>query len=319
MQRLRWFALFFIAISLVLPTAAQYTPLTVITTTTIIADIARNVGSDFVDVTSLVPLGADTHSFQARPSDIVMLAEADVVLVNGLGLEGFLGDILAAANVTPVIVTEGITPLVHTDHADEIPVCEDASESHIEATEEAHGHSECDPHVWLNPQNVMVMADNIAAAFVELDPTNAAVYQANADAYKAELEALDTEIATLFRAIPVEERLIVTNHDFLGYFTEHYGFTVIGTVIPGISTLAEPNPRELAELSQQIEELGVKAIFVEFSATEDLSSALVAEIGNTVQIVKLYSESLSEADGSAPTYLDYMRFNAQAIAAVFNS
>jgi zinc/manganese transport system substrate-binding protein len=326
MQPLRWFALFFVAISLVLQAIAQDSPLTVITTTTIIADIARNVGSDLVDVTSLVPPGADTHSFQARPSDMVLLSEADIVLANGLGLEGFLADILEAANVTPVIVTADIVPSVHTDHDEdeaehdenEVPVCE-ANEAQIEATEEAHEHGECDPHVWGNPNNVMLMADTIAAAFTELDPDNAAVYQANADTYKAELEALDAEIAALFTDIPVKERLIVTNHDFLGYFAEHYGFTVIGTVIPGISTLAEPNPRELAALSQQIEALGVKAIFVEFSATEDLSGALVAEIGDSVQIVELYSESLSEADGVASTYLDYMRYNAQAIAAVFNS
>jgi zinc/manganese transport system substrate-binding protein len=320
MQRLRWFALFFVAISLVLPTIAQDSPLTVITTTTIIADIAQNVGSDLVEVTSLVPPGADTHSFQARPSDIVLLSEADIVLANGLGLEGFLADILAAANVTPVIVTEGIIPLIHAEHEDELPVCAETAhedEPHAEATEE-HEHGECDPHVWLNPNNVMLMADTIAAAFARLDPDNAAVYQANADAYKAELEALDSEIANMFSDIPVEERLIVTNHDFLGYFAEHYDFTVIGTVIPGISTLAEPNPRELAALSQQIEALGVKAIFVEYSATEDLSGALVAEIGDSVQIVELYSESLSEADGAASTYLNYMRFNAQAIAAVFN-
>jgi zinc/manganese transport system substrate-binding protein len=325
MQPIRWFALICFALALIMPVAAQDSPLTVITTTTIIADIARNVGGDLVEVISLVPPEADTHAFQPRPSDLVLLAEADIVLANGLGLEGFLNDLIASADVIPMFVTEGIVPLVYgedeeyEDHnTDEMPVCED--EAHEEETPETdeHAHGECDPHVWGNPQNVMVMAQNIATTFAELDPAHADVYQANTEAYITELETLDTEIEALFRDIPAEKRLLVTNHEFLGYFADHYSLTIIGTVIPGISTLAEPNPRELAALTQQIRDLGIRAIFVEYGAGAGLSNTLVSEIGDDVQIIELFSESLTAADGLAPTYLDYMRFNAQAIAAAFN-
>jgi zinc/manganese transport system substrate-binding protein len=325
MQPIRWFALICFALALIVPVAAQDSPLTVITTTTIIADIARNVGGDLVEVTSLVPPEADTHAFQPRPSDLVLLAEADVVLANGLGLEGFLNDLIASADVTPVFVTGGITPLVYGEHGtEEAPICETDShidDAHEEETPETdeHAHGECDPHVWGNPQNVMLMAQNIAATFTEFDPTHADIYEANAAAYIVELETLDAEIEALFSDIPIEQRLLVTNHEFLGYFADRYSFTIIGTVIPGISTLAEPNPRELAALSQQIRDLGIRAIFVEYGAGTGLSNTLVSEIGEDVQIIELFSESLTAADGLAPTYLDYMRFNAQAIAAVFNS
>lgn len=316
MQPIRWFAVLCIALWLVLPTFAQDSPLTVVTTTTIIADIAENVGGDFVQVTSLVPPESDAHAFQPRPSDVVMLAEADVVLANGLGLEGFLDDLLESVNVTAVIVSEGIVPLVYgadDDHdEDEVPVCDD--ESH----EDEHTQGECDPHVWGNPQNAMLIVDNIATAFAELDPGNVDVYLANAESYKVEIDILDAEIESLFSDMPVGERLLVTNHEFLGYFADRYDFTVVGTVIPSVSTLAEPNPRELATLIQQMRDLEVQAIFVEFGAVEGLSHTLAREMGGTVQIVELYSESLSVADGVAPTYLAYMRFNAQTIAATFD-
>ena len=118
--------------------------------------------------------------------------------------------------------------------------------------------------------------------------------------------------------IPENERLLVTNHNFMGYFAGRYNFTIVGTVIPGISTLAEPNPRELATLIQTMRETNITAIFVEITATETLSETLRSEIGDEVQIVGLYSESLSSDDGEASTYLDYMRFNAIAIFNSFN-
>lgn len=313
MRPFRLVVLLCIAFLPMLPTLAQDEALRVVATTSIITDIAQNVGGDFVHVTSLVPAESDIHAFQPRPSDLRMLADADIVLANGLGLEGFLDDVIAAADMSPVIVTEGI------DAAALICVDDDHE---AEATEEAHAddhdeHGACDPHVWGNPQNVIAMVTIIAETFAAYDPENAATYAENAAAYITELEALDAGIEALFSEIPAEERLLVTNHEFLAYFADHYGFTVVGTVLPGVSTLAEPTARELADLSQQILELGVPAIFVEASASEGISQMLVAELGDSVQIVGLYSDALSAADGVAATYLDFMRFNATAIATVF--
>ncbi|MDQ7025132.1 MAG: metal ABC transporter substrate-binding protein [Anaerolineae bacterium] len=306
MQAIRCFAIFCFAIRFVFPTFAQDSPLTVVTTTTIIADIAANVGGDLVQVVSLVPPESDAHAFQPRPSDIVMLSEADIVLANGLGLEGFLDNLLESVNVTPAIVSEGIVPLVYgADNAQDNQSQEDAQ-------------GEYDPHVWTNPQNVLVIVDNIATIFADRDPDNADAYLANAESYKSEIEILDAEIEMLFNDIPVADRLLVTNHEFLAYFADRYDFTVVGTVIRSVSTLSQPNPRELAALIQQVRDLEVRVIFIEFGSVEGLSDTLAREIGSDIQIVELYSASLSEADGLASTYLDYMRFNAEAIAATFD-
>jgi ABC-type Zn uptake system ZnuABC Zn-binding protein ZnuA len=300
----------------IVPSHAQNASLSVVTTTTIIADIARNVGGDLVIVTSLVPPDADSHAFEPRPSDIVRLTDADIVLANGLGLETFLGDLLATADITPVIVTEAIAARGFESATGETAdnTCvpdESADEAH---EEDEHRHGECDPHVWGNPIHVMTMVDNIAAAFAEADPENAEIYHANAENYQMALADLDMEIEKILSVIPEDRRLLVTNHEFLGYFADHYDFTIIGTVIPGVSTLAEPNPRELAALGDQIKEAGVPAIFVEVTNTSRLSDILAAEGGDAVQVVTLYSESLSADDGPAPTYIDYMLYNAHAIA-----
>lgn len=317
--------------------AAQETPLRVVATTTIIADVARSVGGERVEVMALIPFDADAHAFTATPSDVAAVAQADIVLVNGAGLEVFLSGLLEnAGDVQPVVVSQGVPVLAfggqgHDDDEDDdhaegpyIGVlgvdadCGDHSDDDEDADDEhmddEHDHGECDPHFWTDPANVMIWADNIAAAFAAADPAYAEFYSANAAAYKRDLAELDAQIEALLEGIPHEERVIVTNHEFLAYFAARYDFEIVGVVIPGGTTLAEPSPRELAALIGTIRDEGVRAIFAEVSDPGALAAVIAADLGG-VQVVTLYSDSLSGPGGPASSYIDYMLHNARAIAA----
>jgi ABC-type Zn uptake system ZnuABC Zn-binding protein ZnuA len=164
----------------------------------------------------------------------------------------------------------------------------------------------------MNPLNAAVWAQNVADALAEADPANAEAYAANAAAYIAELEAVDAEIEALVAQIPEESRVLVTNHEFMGYFAARYGFEVAATVLPGGTTGTEVDPQALAELIAFIQAEGVPAIFAEVTANPQLAEIVAQDAGITV-VSTLYSESLSDASGPAATYLDYIRYNAQVI------
>jgi zinc/manganese transport system substrate-binding protein len=314
----RWYGLIVPLFMLMLPVGlfAQDMPLKVVSTTTIIADVARNVGGDFVDVTALIPPDSDVHAFQPAPQDAALIAKADVVLVNGANLEeGLLALVESSATVELTIVSDGVPMLAFGNHEEEALEHETActAEEHaVEDSDHEHEHSACDPHVWGNPQNVAIWADNIAAAFAAADPDNADSYAANAAAYKDQLVALEAELEALFASIPEADRVIVTNHEFMGYLAARYGLEVVGTVIPAASTLAEPAPQDVAALIGTIRETGVKAIFAEVSDPGALAQVIARDAG-AVEVVALYSESLSAPDVPASTYIDLMRYNAQAI------
>ena len=327
--------LLIVAIFAPISVQAQAEPLHVVATTTIIADVARNVGGDLVNVAALVPFGSDVHAFQSTPNDAALVADADVLLVNGAGLESFLGGLIEnAGGVEPVVVSNGIEmlPFAEQEHdeseaAAEAHAAEEhigilgvdaacASDVHEEAEHqegEVHQHGGCDPHVWTNPNNVKIWANNIAAAFAAADPDNADVYTTNAAAYIEQLTALDTDVRKILGSIPEDRRILVTNHEFLGYFAQAYDFEVVGVVLPGGSTLTEPDPQALAALIDVIRAENVPAIFTEASASSQLAAIVAEETGIQV-VTTLYSDSLSDENGSAPTYLDFVRFNAQTIA-----
>lgn len=306
--------------------AAQETALTVVATSNILADVASHVGGDLVSVTALIPPGADGHAWQPTPADVLKVAQADLVLAVGIGYETFLGGLAEnAADVPQVIVSNGIgiLPFGGHDHEDEEHaeehvgiygepgVCEDrAEEDH--ADEEEHEHGACDPHVWTDPNNVIIWANNIAEAFAAADPANAEIYRARAAAYADELKTLDAEIEHILAVVPEERRVLVTNHEFLSYFAHRYGFRVVGGILGG-STLDEPDPQTLAELVKTVRALNIPAIFAEVSASSRFADVIASEAGIMV-VSDLYSESLSGADGPASTYADYLRYNAQKIA-----
>lgn len=272
----------------------------VVATTSILADVVGRVGGDEIDLVSLIPIGVDPHAFEPTPRDAQALATADVVFINGFGLESFLeGLIRQAGGSAPVVsASRGIAPLPFEegeDHAEE---------------EGEHG---ADPHTWLDPNNVIQWTENIEAALSALDPNRAEAYRANGAAYRAELATLDREIRDDVSRIPPENRTLVTDHDELAYFADEYGFTVVGTVIPGASSLAEPSAAQLADLLDLVKAQRVPALFVSSVVNPSLMEVFAADAG--IRVATLYAHSLTAPDGPAPSYLELMRYNAETIAA----
>jgi len=277
--------------------------LTVLATTTLVGDVAANVGGEWIDLSVMMPAGVDPHSFEPAPADLGKVADADLVLVNGVAFETFLEKLLENAGDASkvIVVSDGIEMLILVEGADE----------HATDAEHTDNHGEFDPHVWHDPNNVIIWTNNIAAALSERDPEHAAAFRANADTYIAELRALDSWIEEQVAQIPEANRRLVTEHGTLGYFAARYGFEIVGAAIPGFSTLAEPSAQELAALADDIRDLDVKAIFVGNTINANIASQIAQDTG--IQLVPLFTDSLSPADGPAATYLDFMRYNVDAV------
>ena len=294
---------------LVLTLAWGQEPVKAVATYSVLGDFIENIGGDLVDLTVLVGREGDAHEYEPTPQDSVALANAQLIFENGLGFESWLQELVQASgsSATRVVVTEGITPT---------PMREFDEHAHDEETHaegEDHAHGEFDPHVWHDPQLVMTMVDNIAAALSEADPANEASYRANAESYKAELEQLDSAIQARVDELPAEQRKLITSHDSLSYFAYRYGFEVVGAVIPSVTTeSSDANAGELAELVDTIQASGVPAIFV-----ENITNAeLIEQVANSAGVVvapALYTDALGEEGFEGATYLDLMRYNAQTI------
>jgi manganese/iron transport system substrate-binding protein len=271
--------------------------LQIVATTSIVADVVANVGGDLIDLTALMPIGADPHSFEPTPQDVAALNDAHGVFINGAGLEKSLEPLLESA--------EAADKVIPMSHGIELLEFEGEHEG------EGEHHHGADPHTWTDPNLVMVWTYTIEQALSALDPANAGRYEANAKAYETELKKLDTWVREQVSLIPEAERRIITDHNIFGYFAERYGFTQVGTIAPGYSTLAEPSAKELADLESTIRELGVRAVFVGKTVNPSLAETVAQDTGT--QLVFLYTGSLSKEDGEAATYLDYMRYNVNAI------
>jgi manganese/iron transport system substrate-binding protein len=271
----------------------------VLATTSIVADVVAAVGGPRIEVSALVPPGVDPHTFEPTPQDVRSVAEADVVFENGLGLEAFLGGLVRSAGegVPVVSVSAGIDPL---------------PAGNLAAVGETAVRAEWDPHVWLDPQNVILWTHAIEDALTALDPPGAADYAQAAEDYRLELQALDTEIEAQLAAIPDGQRRLVTDHEELAYFARRYRFEIVGAVIPAPSAAAEPSARELAALEDAIRSSGVRAVFVSSVVTPALARQVAKDTG--IQLVTLYTHSLSDSSGPAPSYLALMRLDARLIA-----
>lgn len=304
------------------PVAGDADSFTVLATTPILGDIVSQMGGEHVEVSVLIPAGTDPHAFEPTPQDAAKIAEADLVVVNGLGLEAsleaFLHDAEDAGRV--VVASEGIVTLEFEDsHAHEEEHEHDDEHEHEEEhehegeyhSEDGHHHEGADPHVWMDPQNVVIWVDNIAAALSAADTDNAAAYQASAETYKASLIELDGWIQEQVAQVPLANRQLITDHESFNYFAERYGFEIIGALIPSFSTLSETSAGELAEIEEAITGHGVPAIFIGASINPALAERVSADTG--VALVVLYGETLSGPDGPAPTYLELMRYNVTSI------
>jgi ABC-type Zn uptake system ZnuABC Zn-binding protein ZnuA len=261
-----------------------------LTTSTILADIARNVAGARLVVGSLLPIGSDPHSYQPTPQDTARISQAKVLIVNGADYEHFLEALLENAGGHRTVIEASTGLRLRTD------------------PQAGHG---VDPHLWLDPNNVVGYVENIQGGLTNFDPAGAQAYQSNADTYTAQLHELDTWIQAQVEQIPAERRVLVTNHEALGYFAERYGFKIIGTIVESFSSDASPSAQQMADLIDQISQSRAPAIFLDASDSPALAQQIAAETGVKV-VTDLHLESLTDGP-PAGTYIDLMKYNATKI------
>ncbi|MCS7286549.1 MAG: metal ABC transporter substrate-binding protein [Anaerolineae bacterium] len=270
----------------------------VVATNSIIGDVVREIGGDAIELFVLLPPGVDPHSYEPSPQDLIKASQARIIFINGAGLEEvFLKRLLENASPDALIV----------DLSEGIELLPFEGESH-----EEHEHEfRVDPHVWFDPINVITWTQHIALALGKVDSQNAKLYQKKASDYERRLLELDTWIKEKVEGVPPERRKLVTDHMAFGYFARRYGFQQVGTIIPGVTTLAEPSAQDIAELIELIKEEKVPAIFVSASASPKMAEQIAQDTG--IKVIPLYIESLSQPGGPASTYFELMRYNVSAI------
>jgi zinc/manganese transport system substrate-binding protein/manganese/iron transport system substrate-binding protein len=279
--------------------------LLVVATTTQTADFARVVGGGRVRVVDVVQPGVDPHDFEASPADLESLRKARVIVRNGVGLEPWLDDALAASDADGTVVdaSAGIA----------IRGLDDADHGGADHSDADADHGEGDPHIWQDPRNAKRMVATIAGALSTADADGAAEYAANRATYEAELDALDAEIAAALGSLPNPK--LVTDHDAFGYYVDRYGLTFVGSIIPTFESSAELSAADVTDLVARIKAEGVKAVFAESTLPPKTAEAIGREAG--VRVVAgedaLYGDSLGSAGSDAATYLQMMRHNTRVI------
>jgi ABC-type Zn uptake system ZnuABC Zn-binding protein ZnuA len=270
--------------------------LEVVAAESFLADIAQNVAGERFTVQTLIPPGTDPHAFEPTPKDLGEVATADLVVINGGGLEGPLLKTLENAGGRATIVDASAGLRGRSPQPGEPPL----------------GSSETDPHFWLDPVLVKTYVANIRDAFTKADPAGTAAYRANASAYTKRLDGLDTWIKSQVATVPAADRLLVMNHASHGYYADQYGFSVVGTVIPSVGTGETPTAKQLSDLTAAIRASGAKAVFVEIDENPKLAQQIAAETGITV-VADLLDHSLTVPGGAAPTYIDMMKYDTRRI------
>jgi zinc/manganese transport system substrate-binding protein len=267
--------------------------LTVLATFSILGDFVKNVGGNRIEVTTLVGPDSDAHVYAPAPADARKVADAKVVIINGLGFEGWMSRLVkASGSKAPVVVaTDGIT---------------------VRKATAPNGHGDADPHAWQSVANAKVYVSNIYNAIVAGDPAGKITYEANTAAYLSKLDALDREVKAAVDAIPPERRRIISTHDAFGYFEQDYGIKFIAP--QGVSTEAEASARDIARIITQIRQLKIPAVFLENVSDPRLMQRIAQETGARVG-GKLYSDALTGANSEAPDYISLMRHNIKQIAA----
>lgn len=261
-------------------TADSGTALPVVTTTALLADLVRNVGGDFVEVTALVPPGTEVHSFQSTPADSVAISRAALVISNGGGLDQFLDRVVQGS------------------------LSKDAV--HVVAAKLLLNSEESDPHYWQNPLFTMKYAEAIRDGLITADSTNAAVYQTNFDSYKEELTKLDFDIASTLNTVAPDRRHLITFHDAFGHFAKRYGWDAAAFVA---SDGGDVSPGQVVDILEQVRKQGIPAVFAEPQFRADVLDNTANEAG--VEIGVIYSDV---PGGEVTSYIDMMLFNAKSLA-----
>lgn len=266
----------------------------VVTTTTMITDLARQIAGDDAEVRGIMRAGEDPHIYEVRPHDAELMRQADLVLMNGFHLESTLHDIAvnrAGGKLVELAEAAGIEPLGSEGAASGAP----------------------DPHCWFYIDHFRRYAETARDAMIEMDPRNEAGYRERAAGYIAQLQELESWVREQLATVPRERRVIVTSHDAFGYFGRYYDVDVHAII--GISTEQQPKPQDLQRLEELVRERGVKALFIETSVSQTLNNLVrkLAETSGAKVGGTLYSDSLAEEDEPAGTYIGMMRHNVQTI------
>ena len=267
------------------PVRAQ-APLKVVASFSILGDFVKNVGGKRVDVTTLVGPDGDVHVYAPAPADARKLADAKLLVINGLGLEGWLPRLLqASGGKAPIVIaTKGIAPL--------------------------RLGSDADPHAWQSVANTKKYVANIRDALAAADPADAEVFRKQTEAYLAKLDALESEVRQAIRQVPENRRKVISTHDAFGYFASAYGVDFVAPL--GVSTESEASARDIANIIAQIKGEKIPAVFLEKFTDPRLMRRISAETGAKVGGT-LYSDSLTDEKGDAPTYIDMVRHNIKAL------
>jgi zinc/manganese transport system substrate-binding protein len=279
-----------VMVGAILPVRAQ-TPIDVVASFSILGDFVGEVGGDRVAVTTLVGANSDVHVYTPSPADAKKVSSAKLLIINGLGLEGWLPRLVQSSGGKAVIVTatDGIAPLKLG--------------------------SDADPHAWQSVANAKIYVGNIRDALVGAEPAGAATYNAHAQAYLTKLGALDREVRDAVARIPETRRKVISTHDAFGYFAAAYGIAFIAP--QGVSTESEPSARDIAAVITQIRIGNIPAVFLENISDPRLMRRIAAETGARVGGT-LYSDSLTAENGDAPTYIDMVRHNIKALASALD-
>ena len=276
----------------------------IVTTTTILGDLVRNVVGESAEVEVLMPVGVNPHEFQASAQQVAAIQRADLVVANGLGLEDGLHDVLEAAEADGVRVWE-VGPDIDPRHFVETSDAEVGSDDH-------EHDGDLDPHFWLDPLRVALAAELLATKLAVAAPD--VDWSARAASYAAELEAANVASIERLATVAPPQRKLVTNHQSFGYFADRYEFEVIGTVVPGGVALANPSSAELAALVATVEREQVPAIFTESIEPDALVRAVAAEVGYEVKVVELYTGSLGAPGSDGDTLVKMLTTNVRRIA-----
>lgn len=266
--------------------------LEVVASFSIIGDFVKNVGGDRVNVTTLVGPNGDVHVYAPAPADAKKIADAKLLVINGLGLEGWLPRLLqSSGGKAPITVaTNGVAPL--------------------------RLGSDADPHAWQSVANAKIYVANISDALVAADPRDAAAFRANAARYSAELDALEAEVRAAVAQIRPEHRKVISTHDAFSYFAASYGIDFIAP--SGVSTEAEPSARDVAKIISQIKSAKIPAVFLENSGDPRLVSRIAAETGAKVGGT-LFSDALTDEKGPCPTYIEMVRHNIRTLTSALGN
>jgi len=283
--------------ALVLPSASMaQTKIPVVATTSILGDFVKNVGGDRVEVTTLVGPNSDAHVYEPTPADAKNVAAAKAVVVNGLGLEGWMTRLFKASGTKAPTVA--------------------ASKGIKSRKMEEEGHQVTDPHAWQDIGNAKIYVANIRDGLAAADPAGKSTYEANAKAYLAKLDDLEKDVKAAIGKIPANRRRIVTTHDAFGYFGAAYGMEFISP--EGVSTETEPSAKDVAKIIVQIRKQKIPAVFMENISDPRMMQQIAKESGAKIGGA-LFSDALSDAKGPAPTYIDMMRNNIKQFDAALTS